>query len=284
MRKAADDTLILTYPVTAQLAVHLTELCTWRPDFPRCRACGASEFWHIAWPSALALARHLATTFGAARVLRRRALVLGCGVGLESVVLATLGAQVWALDHVRAALRLVWRNCELNGLAPVHTLWRCWREPSTLRRLGSYELVIGSDILYEPAGEEAIAGLLQTALTPQGVGLFADPGREGVAEFFRRLAAGGVGVPERRTQLRWLGSRQEIWIYQVTRARLRSAESRVRGVNLSRRRDGGARDQRKVSPGSASREQGAEPARADRQRPGAGKPWCPALSRVRSAC
>jgi 2-polyprenyl-3-methyl-5-hydroxy-6-metoxy-1,4-benzoquinol methylase len=32
---------------------------------------------------------------------------LGCGVGLESVVLATLGAEVWALDHVPAALRLV---------------------------------------------------------------------------------------------------------------------------------------------------------------------------------
>jgi hypothetical protein len=29
MRKtAADDTLVLTYPVTAQLAIHLTELCT----------------------------------------------------------------------------------------------------------------------------------------------------------------------------------------------------------------------------------------------------------------
>ena len=98
MPKAADDTLTLTYPVTAQLAVNLTELCTWRPDFPRCRRCGASEFWHIAWPSALALSRHLATTVGAARVQGRRVLVLGCGVGLESVVLTKLGGIVLSME------------------------------------------------------------------------------------------------------------------------------------------------------------------------------------------
>jgi predicted nicotinamide N-methyase len=127
----------------------------------------------------------------------RRALVLGCGVGLESVVLAKLGAEVWALDHVPAALWLVRRNCRLNGLAPVHTRWWCWRDTTTRRRLGSFELVIGSDILYEPAGAEAIAAVLQTTLMPQGVALFADPGREGVGEFFRR-------------QLRWLSSRHEV--------------------------------------------------------------------------
>jgi predicted nicotinamide N-methyase len=225
MGTTADDTLVLTYPVTAQLAVHLTELCAWRPDFPRCQTCGASEFWHIAWPSGLALARYLATTFGAARVQGRRVLVLGCGVGLESVVLGKLGAEVWALDHVPAALRLVQRNCQLNGLAPVHTLCRCWRAPSQLRRLGSYELLIGSDILYEPAEAEAMAAVLQTALTPQGVALFADPGREGVREFFRRVATGGFRVRVRRTQVRWLSSRPEVWIYQVTRTQAQSRYS-----------------------------------------------------------
>jgi hypothetical protein len=91
-----------------------TVRCAWRPDFPHCRTYGASEFWHIAWPSGLALARYLATTFGAARVQGRRVLVLGRGVGLESIVLGKLGAEAWALDHVPAALRLVQRNCELR--------------------------------------------------------------------------------------------------------------------------------------------------------------------------
>jgi predicted nicotinamide N-methyase len=222
MGTTADDTLVLTYPVTAQLAVHLTELCAWRPDFPRCQTCGASEFWHIAWPSGLALARYLATTFGAARVQGRRVLVLGCGVGLESVVLGKLGAEVWALDHVPAALRLVRQNCQLNGLAPVHTLCRCWQDTTTMGRLGAYELVIGSDVLYEPAGEEALTLVLQSALTPQGVALFADPGREGVGEFFQRLAARGFRVRARRRQLRWLSKRQAVWLYQVTRSRAQS--------------------------------------------------------------
>jgi predicted nicotinamide N-methyase len=146
-------------------------------------------------------------------------LVLGCGVGLESIALAKLGAEVWALDHVPAALRLVRRNCELNGLTPVHTLCRCWRDPTKRQRLGAYELLIGSDILYEPQAREAIAAVLSTALTPQGVAFFADPGRRGVGKFFERVAVGGFRVRVRRARLRWVASRQEVWLYQVTRPR-----------------------------------------------------------------
>jgi hypothetical protein len=57
------------------------------------------------------------------------------------------------------------------------------------------------------------------------VALYADPGREGVGEFFRRVAAGGFNVRVRRTQVHWLSSRPEVWIYQVTRTQAQSRYS-----------------------------------------------------------
>jgi 2-polyprenyl-3-methyl-5-hydroxy-6-metoxy-1,4-benzoquinol methylase len=216
-RASLYDKIVLTYRVTDELSVRLVEICNWRPDFPRCRYCGANEFWNIAWPTALALSRYLASAFPLARMKGRRVLVVGCGVGLESVVLAKLGARVWALDHVPEALRLVKQNCELNAIAPVHTICCCWQDAKRARRIGHYDMLIGSDVLYEPEDGEWIKSLLTATVKPEGVALFADPLREGVEEFFQGLAASGFRVQAHRAWTRWLSSNEKVRIYQVER-------------------------------------------------------------------
>ena len=105
---------ILPYRVTPQLVVRLIELRNVQPDFSRCPYCGANDYWHLAWPASLALSQHLASTHPAEWWRDKHTLVIGCGVGLESVVLASLGARVTALDHIPESLKLVQRNCELN--------------------------------------------------------------------------------------------------------------------------------------------------------------------------
>jgi len=216
-RTAFDDEVVLTYQVTEGLAIPLVELCNWRSTFPRCRYCGANAFWNIVWPTGFALARYLARAGPAAGVHGRRVLVVGCGVGLESVVLAKLGARVSALDHVPTALQLVERNCELNAIPSVHTLCCCWRDAQRVRQLGRYELLIGSDVLYEPEDGQWIQALLTTTLTPDGRALFADPLREGVEEFFGGLAAAGFRVTAYQVETRWLSGSAAVRIYEVER-------------------------------------------------------------------
>jgi predicted nicotinamide N-methyase len=105
---------------------------------------------------------------------------LGCGLGVPSLVAAARGAEVTALDWAASAIELLRENATRNGLAldARHGDWRAFA--------GSFELVLGSDLLYEERNAEALLGLLP-ALAPEV--LLAEPGRPHAAEFLARAEA-----------------------------------------------------------------------------------------------
>jgi 2-polyprenyl-3-methyl-5-hydroxy-6-metoxy-1,4-benzoquinol methylase len=205
----------IAYSITRQLVVRLIELRNVPPDFSRCPYCGSTDLWHLLWPASLALSQQLAQAFPASYWQGKQVLVIGCGVGLESVTLAKLGAQVTALDHIPAALRLVQRSCQQNALPPVRTLCKCWLDSRSVRQLGQYEVLIGSDVLYESADAVSLQELLTVALKPGGMALFADPQRESAKAFLRRLASSGFQVQVQRSQTQWIPERQEVRIYHI---------------------------------------------------------------------
>ena len=157
----------LSYAITENLSVDLVEICNWRPDFPACEYCGDNEYWNIVWATGFAISQYLASSVGVERLQGKRVLVVGCGVGLESIVLAKLGAHVSALDHVSEALRLVEHNCELNGILPVDTLRVCLHDPKSIAKLGSYDVIVGGDVHYEPENGKWVKALLQNVLQSQ---------------------------------------------------------------------------------------------------------------------
>ena len=207
----------LSYAITENLSVDLVEICNWRPDFPACEYCGDNEYWNIVWATGFAISQYLASSVAVERLQGKRVLVVGCGVGLESIVLAKLGAHVSALDHVSEALRLVEHNCELNGILPVDTLRVCLHDPKSIAKLGSYDVIVGGDVHYEPENGKWVKALLQNVLRSQGRAFFADPFREGVEEFFEGLAATEFQIDMHRTRVSWLSDSQEIRIYQIER-------------------------------------------------------------------
>jgi 2-polyprenyl-3-methyl-5-hydroxy-6-metoxy-1,4-benzoquinol methylase len=206
----------ISYPITRQLVVRLIELRNVPPDFSRCPYCGATALWHLLWPTSLALSQHLAQAFPAGHWQGKQVLVIGCGVGLESVTLAKLGAHVTALDHVPAALRLVQRSCQQNVLPPVRPLCTCWLDRSSVQQLGQYEVLIGSDVWYDSADAVALQELLTVALQPGGMALFADPQRESAKAFLRRFESSGFAVQVHQSQTPWIPERQEVRIYHIT--------------------------------------------------------------------
>ena len=194
-----DAEVVRTYQITDQLSVDLTEIPR-RVQFPTCPFCGDGNYWHVTWPTGVALARYLAAPARKHTVAGKQVLVIGCGAGLEAIVLAKLGAVVSVLDHIPAALELVAHNCRRNHVDPVTFRPCCWRDARALRRLPTYELVIGSDVLYDPVAARGVTRLLRAMLKPDGNAIIADPVRPfctGAETFVRLMTSAGFQLTSR---------------------------------------------------------------------------------------
>lgn len=143
-------------------------------------------YWAILWESAIALAEWLAEH--PEWVRGKRVLELGAGVGLCGLMAQRLGAQVVQSDYQPDALALCAYNARLNDMEPPAPLlmdWRDWRHNE------QYEVILGSDLVYDRALHAPLLRVLERALAPTGVALLADPWRDAGWEFADKLLASG---------------------------------------------------------------------------------------------
>jgi predicted nicotinamide N-methyase len=138
-------------------------------------------YWAELWPSSLALARAVA-----ARSLRgARTLELGCGLGLVSIAAARAGGRVLATDWSAESVRFTAENAERNEVE-VETAVVDWAQPRSIVARGPWQLVLGSDVLYERRNVDQMIELLPRLVTPAGEVWIADPGRQTSMEFLER--------------------------------------------------------------------------------------------------
>jgi len=145
-------------------------------------------YWADLWPAAVVLADHLLTErrlLGAADAPHHpRALELGCGIGLVTIAAMRAGYGVVATDYYEDALLFAARNAvQANG-----------REPET-RDLGTFDLILAADVLYERPHATLISGLIARALAPEGRALISDQGRVALQDFLDAL--GPLGLTHR---------------------------------------------------------------------------------------
>lgn len=170
-----------------------------------------SATWSIfgqLWPSAAELAAQLAR-----RAVRpgERILEVGCGLGLASLVGHRRGADVTASDQHPLAADFVGENLRLNRLPPMkyrHGDWAVlpttpmlpqWSGRSLRRRLrGRYDLIIGSDLLYDRDAAVALAGFIGRHAAADAEVWIVDPDRGNRGGFNRRMAELGFHVGEQR--------------------------------------------------------------------------------------
>ena len=138
-------------------------------------------FWSVLWRSGVALARELDGM--ALRGLR--VAELGCGLAVPSIAAARAGASVLATDACADALRLAARNARVNDVH-IETATVDWAEPDELVRRGPFDLVLGSDILYERASVALLLSLLPR-LAPEV--WLADPGRPAGVAFLEQAGS-----------------------------------------------------------------------------------------------
>jgi len=145
-------------------------------------------YWAELWPSALALSRHLSKR----DLTGTRAIELGCGVGLPTIVALARGATVLATDHYQAALDFTVYNARASLDLQPDTALLDWREPD-IEGLGRFDLVLAADVLYERKNAAAIAGLVSQLLSPGGEAIFADPRRDEAPVFLGAMEKHGFG-------------------------------------------------------------------------------------------
>jgi ETFB lysine methyltransferase len=142
-------------------------------------------YWADVWPSARVLATHVAQMESKGRTL----LELGCGAGLVASAAARAGFAVTATDYYEDSLQFTRMNVgEVAPRAKIQTRLVDWRDFP--KDLGTFDVVVASDVLYEPSYGTLVARAIAKTLAPRGTAWVADPGRlsaESFVEEARRL-------------------------------------------------------------------------------------------------
>lgn len=167
----------------------------WDADTLSAKAGISSASWPlfgVVWPSGRALAEEM-TEFP---IAGKRILEVGCGIGLCSLVLQQRGANITASDYHPVAEEFLRYNTELNGLLPIHFQQAPWAGPNP--NLGRFDLIVGSDLLYERDHPSLLAAFLACHTNPIAQVILTDPGRTYCGQFTTKMAAQGYTRTERR--------------------------------------------------------------------------------------
>jgi predicted nicotinamide N-methyase len=169
-------------------------------------------YWADIWPSSIVLAERLLELDGAGRT----ALELGCGVGLSTLAATSAGFDVLATDYYEDALDVTRANVFRNLGVMARTRLVDWRHlPDDL---GSFDLVVASDVLYEKEYAELLPIILDRVFAERGVALIADPGRVAAPIFVDAVARHGLVVRAKETRPFEAGEiKQKIDIYEIGR-------------------------------------------------------------------
>ncbi|WP_256388845.1 class I SAM-dependent methyltransferase [Calothrix sp. 336/3] len=119
----------------------------------------------------------------------KRILEIGCGIGLPSIVLKQLGGDITASDYHPLAESFLLENTILNSLAPIDFQAGDWNTDN--QNLGEFDLIIGSDILYEPQHIELISSFINHHSSSHVDIIIVDPGRGSHRKFAREMESLG---------------------------------------------------------------------------------------------
>ena len=159
----------------------------------------------LVWPSGV----HLAARMALRPVYsRERILEIGCGLALASLVSHRRGADVTASDCHPLAESFLKENLRLNHLAPMKYRHGPWGDPELPpgREVASalcaiqaqYDLLIGSDLLYERDATASLAAFIARHSAPAAEVWIIDPDRGNRPAFNRQMAAQGFLMREER--------------------------------------------------------------------------------------
>lgn len=145
----------------------------------------------LVWPSA----RIMADAMLSKNICGKRILEVGCGLGLASLVLQQRGGDITASDCHPLTDSFLQHNAQRCGLPAVPYQNGNWGTANPA--LGKFDLIIGSDLLYDRELPSQLAGFLDRHCADNAEVIVLDPGRGNKNAFTRAMQARGYRFSER---------------------------------------------------------------------------------------
>lgn len=135
----------------------------------------------VIWDSGKVLA-HLMQDYDAKGL---KILEVGCGIALASLVLNNRSMNITATDYHPEAGNFLKKNVELNEGSDIPFVCTDWEDLDD--SLGEFNLIIGSDILYERSHVMLLANFIEKHASKTCDVILVDPGRGHHARFSREM-------------------------------------------------------------------------------------------------
>ena len=139
----------------------------------------------VVWDSSQVLARFMAGF----QIDGKRILELGCGIALSSLLLNRRGGDITATDYHPEAGGFLLANTRLNDDQDIPFFRADWNE--TAINDGGFDLIIGSDVLYERSQLAPLARFIEDHASPACEVVLTDPGRKQQGMFRREMSRYG---------------------------------------------------------------------------------------------
>jgi predicted nicotinamide N-methyase len=148
----------------------------------------------IIWPSSLVLAHHIVNhhTEG------RRVLEIGCGMALSSLLLNQRNDDITATDYHPEVGVFLERNTQLNHGKAIGYQRVDWADKTS--DLGLFDIIIGSDVLYEDEHVNLLADFIDRHSNPNSEVILVDPGRGRKNKFCRRMETHGYSFSQEKPE------------------------------------------------------------------------------------
>ncbi len=147
----------------------------------------------VIWASGEALASLMLTE----DIAGKRVLEVGCGIALASLVLNHRQADISATDIHPQAASFMQENTRINQHRSIPFFRHNWTDKAP--EMGSFDLIIGSDLLYERSHVIPLSAFINQHARPECEVILVDPGRGHHANFSKRMVSLGYVHSQTRT-------------------------------------------------------------------------------------
>ena len=141
-------------------------------------------YFGVLWEAGIGLTQHLSKL----DLKNKKILEIGCGLALPSFLVTKMGGNIIATDFHSDVPLFLELNQKNNQIYFPYKVMNWRNEIERIRTdLGLFDLVIGSDILYESQHPMQVAEALIAFLKPGGKIILSDPGRAYIQKFITSM-------------------------------------------------------------------------------------------------